>query len=31
MYPLLLALLPETIQAVYTQLLTKLKTYMADI
>jgi hypothetical protein len=31
MYPLLLALLPGTIQAVYTQLLTKLKTYMADI
>jgi hypothetical protein len=31
MYPLLFALLPGTIQAVYTQLLTKLKTYMADI
>ena len=31
MYPLLFALLPVKIQAVYTQLLTKLKTYMADI
>ena len=31
MYPLLFALLPGTIQAVYTQLLTKLQTYMVDI
>ena len=30
-YPLLFALLPGTIQAIYTQLLTKLKTYMADL
>ena len=31
MYPLLIALLPGTIQAIYTQLLTKLNTYMADL
>ena len=31
MYPLLFALLPVKIQAVYTQLLTKLKTYMTDL
>ena len=31
MYPLLFALLPGKIQAVYTQLLTKLKTSMADL
>jgi hypothetical protein len=31
MYPLLFALLPGTIQAVYTQLLTKLKTSIADL
>jgi hypothetical protein len=31
MYPLLLALLPGKIQAVYTQLLTKFKTSMADL
>jgi hypothetical protein len=31
MYPLLFALLPGMIQAVYTQLLTKLKTSIADL
>ena len=31
MYPLLFALLPGKTQAVYTQLLTKLKTFMADL
>jgi hypothetical protein len=31
MYQLLFALLPGTIQAIYAQLLTKLKTYMADL
>jgi hypothetical protein len=31
MYPLLFALLPGKIQAVYAQLLTKLKTSMADL
>ena len=31
MYPLLFALLPGKIQAVYAQLLTKLKTTMADL